>query len=347
MLKTKLSTAIALAAVLSLLLTPAAYAAGAGSTSGSFGALGQAPTVTLIQIYSNSGCTIVADSMDPYITEYWCKVSVDSANKLKHLNQVKATLFYNNTGDNTTAAPGISNTQTCAILTCTIAGPPGYIQTFSILPFGGTTWQLGTCTPPADLNANTGDWIFAFWPGKVATEATGLESPPCFWDAQGLATNRSSQTGELYLRGKYMNCYSEITVTGSVNWGDVPLGLTFENVANPQPASDNITITYIANGDYKSDIKSTNWESGGDNVTLSTGNPPGGSGEFALKAYSSDNLTAAVVVTTGYTPMDETGTITLDAGTPVSANRLWLALSTLGILPGTYTGTIWYQIECR
>ncbi len=347
----KLSTILAVVAVLSLLLTPAVYAA-EGTTQGSFGAASNAPTVSFIQIFSDSGCTVVANSMDP-LTPYWCKVTVNSANKLKHLNEVKATLFYNNSGNANMPAPGSANTQTCAILTCSIGSGPGYVQTFSIAPSSSTTWALGTCTAPSNLELTTGDWIFAFTPGKVATEAIGTALPgPDYWDAQGLATNRNSQTGELYRRGKIMNCYSEINVTGSVNWGDVPLGLTFEDATyNPQPSSDNISINYIANGIYASDIKSTDWNSGGETVVLDEtgGNPPSTAGQFALKASwhevpSSDNVTVQKAT---YTPMYEAGTITPEAGTTFINNRLWLSLSATGILPGVYSGTIWYQVRCR
>jgi hypothetical protein len=351
MFKRKLSTLLALVAVLSLLLTPAVYAA-EGTTQGSFGAASMPPTVDFIQIFTDSGCTTVATSMDP-LTQYWAKVTVTSPNKLKHLNEVKATLFYNNSGNPNMAAPGTGDTQTSAILTCTIGGPPGYAISWAIDPLGGgTTWQLGTGTAPANLNVTTGDWIFAFTPGKVATEATGAALPgPDVWDAQGLATNRNSQTGELYRRGKYMNCYSEISVTGSVNWGDVPLGLTFEDATyNPRPASDNISINYIANGDYASDIKSTDWTSGGETVVLDEtgGNPPSSAGQFALEAswhnVASDNVTVQKAT---YTAMYNAGTITPEAGTTFTNNRLWLSLSATGILPGIYSGTIWYQVRCR
>jgi hypothetical protein len=352
-LKKKLAIAIALVAALSLLLTPAAYAA-EGTTQGSFGAASQAPTVDSIEIFSDSGCTVVADSMNP-LTPYWCKVQVTSPNKLKHLNEVKATLFYNNSGNPSMVAPGAADTQTCAILTCSIGGPSGYVQTFSILPLGGgTTWVLGSCTAPLNLNVTTGEWIFAFTPGKVATEATGAASPgPDVWDAQGKATNRNSQTDDEYVRGKFMNCYSEITVTGLVDWGDVPLGLTFEDATyNPRPNPDDISITYIANGDYESDIKSTDWTTS-DNETVVLdelgGNPPSSAGQFALLASwhevpSSDNVT---VQKNAYTPMYVAGTITPEAGTTFTNNRLWLSLSATGILPGVYSGTIWYQVQCR
>lgn len=342
MFKTKLSSILALVAVLSLLLAPAVYA-DTGTTKGSFGAASKAPTIDSIEIYNVDNS--VADSLTPLVT-YYAKVKVSSANKLQHLDTVTVTLFYNIAGNGSMTAPGTGNTQTCAILSRTVGG-----TTWTIDPSGGdTTWQIvsGSCTEPTDLTATTGEWKFYFIPGKVAHEADGL---PSFWDAQGLATNKNHQPGELYVRGKYMNCYSQITVTGSVNWGDVPLGLTFEDATyNPRPDSDNISINYIANGDYESDIKSTDWTSGGETVFLDVtgGNPPVSAGQFALKAswhnIASDNVTVQKAI---YTPMYVAGTITPEIGTTFTNNRLWLSLSATGILPGLYSGDIWYQIQCR
>ena len=116
MLKTKLFTAIALVAAL-LLLAPAAYA-DTGTTTGSFGAASQPPTVNDIGIYDEIGCTTPTLAMDPQ-TEYYCKVTVTSNNKLKHLSTVKVTIFYDGTGGDP-VAPTIPDTQTCAILTCTV-----------------------------------------------------------------------------------------------------------------------------------------------------------------------------------------------------------------------------------
>jgi hypothetical protein len=345
MFKTKLSTILALVAVLSLLLTPAAYAA-EGATSGSFGAASQAPTVSLIQIYNEVGCTTFAASMTPQVP-YWCKVTVNSANKLKHLNEVKVTLFYNSTGSGSMVAPGTADTQTCAILTCTIGLPPTYTISWTIAPSSSTTWVLGTSTAPANLDLTTGDWIFAFTPGKVAHVANGT---PAVWDAQGLATNRNSQTGEKYVRGKYMDCFGQITVnTANVNWGEVPLGLTRETNAGNGNPQIGISVNYISNGNYYQDIKSTDWTGATDNVTLDItgGNPPSSAGQFALKANDISDNTTSVIVTKAYSAINDTSTITFEAGNTVTTNTLWLSLSESGILPGTYSGAIYYEIRCR
>ena len=345
MLKMKLPIAIALLAV--LLVPVAVSAAGEGTAPGSFGAASAAPTVNSIEIYRASDNTSV-NSMTPQVL-YYAKLNITSNNKLKHLKEVKATLYYDPTASH--AGPGAAATETCAVLTWTAGTDLWAIDT----GLGGTTWQLisASCSRPSDLDATNGDWLFYFIPGKVATRAPETGNPTPRWDAQGIATNKNDQpsTAMYVATEKNMECYIEITVAGGVNWGDVPLGLTFEDALyNPRPSSDNITITYIANGDYSTDVKSDDWNSGGDTVFLDItgGDPPSAAGYFALEAGATTDNSTAVIVTKAYGPMDQTGTITADVtGTAVSGNRLWLSLSTTGILPGLYSGTIWYQIGCR
>jgi hypothetical protein len=343
MLKTKLCIAIALVAA--LLLTPAAYAA-EGTTTGSFGAASQPPVVDSIEIYQEFACTNVATSMDPQTT-YYAKVTVISHNKLKHLDEVKVTIFYDTTGGDM-AAPVAGDTHDCAIITCTVGPPASWA-----IDSGGppTTWSIVTagadqCTQPADLNTTTGDWIFSFIPGKVARENTVND-----WDAQGKATNKQPQSGELYVRDKDMNFYGEIAVnTPSVDWGAVPLGLIFENATyNPETGID---IDYIANGDYSEDIRSSdNWtgQVSLDVVTLDVtgGNPPAADSQFALEANATTDNVTAITVTNTYNAIDSTGVMTEEVGDNVVTNTLWLSISAAGIVPDTYEGDIYYQISNR
>jgi hypothetical protein len=338
MLKTKLPITVALIAVLSLLVVPAVYAA-EGTTTGSFGAKSTPPSVDAIGIYTDIGCTTPALSMDPQ-TEYYCKVTVTSANKLKHLSTVEVTLFYDDTGD--PVAPTTPDTQTCAILTCTVDPEAWAIQSGT-----PTTWSInsGNSSEPADLNGTTGDWIFAFTPGKVSHESTGTDN----WDAQGLATNKNSETGDLYDRDTAMNWYGEIDVTtASVDWGPVDLGLLFADADNPET---DISVNYIANGDYEEDVRSTDWTGAvsGDTVALDEtgGDPPSNPGEFALMGNDTNALGSAVIVQTSYNATDDTGTITSENGDDVNTNTLWLSLSASGITADTYSGSIFYQIANR
>jgi hypothetical protein len=294
------------------------------------------PTVTEIEIYEDPGCTKIADSMTPQFT-YYARLWVTLSNNLEHLQTVQVTLFYNETGADDMTAPTSGNTQTCAILTCGVGSTP----TWTISSGAPTSWTIetGGCVQPP-LNATSGAWIFAFKPGRVATESIS----PADWDAQGKAIRNPTQTGELYVRNKDMNWYGEITVnTPSVDWGEVPLGLKFEDAPNPEAVS----IKYIANGNYYEDIRSEDWVGGSETVTLSTGDPPTNPGEFALMANDINEPSSAITVTSSYNHINDTRGLTTEAGVIVTNNSLWLSLSEVGIAPVIYGGTIYYQIAER
>jgi hypothetical protein len=307
--------------------------------------LAAAPTVNSIDIYEDPGCTIVANSMSPQTT-YYARVGVSlPSNNLVNLQTVQVTLFYDAAGTNP-VAPVTANTQTCALLKCTVGSSPIWTiepNNNPPNPPNNTTWQLvpSECVQP-NLNATSGNWIFAFKPGKVATESIA----PANWDAQGKAIRTPSQTGELYVRDKAMNWYGEIIVPASVDWGEVPLGLSFENATyNPKTAS----IRYIANGDYYEDIRSSDsWTGSEETVTLDIigGNPPP-SGMFAIMADNTANQGDALVVTTEYKHINASGSLTTEAGVTVNTNSLWLSLGETDIAPVTYSGFIYYQITNR
>ena len=351
MLKTKLFTAIAVVAAL-LLLAPAAYAA-EGTTTGSFGAASSTPEVTAVNIYDTTDPNCVGapiTDMTPQTEYYYAKVSVNSSSKLKTLETVQATLFYNDGVNPNMPAPVAGNVHNCAILTCTIGAPPGYAITWSS-DFGiSTTWTLheAGCQSPASLDVNSGDWIFAFEPGTVTRENTGA----AMWNVQGYAENRNdSKNDDLYVRDKNMMWYGEIAVsTPSVAWGDVPLGLTFEDATyNPETG---INVNYIANGDYSEDIRSSdNWTGAVslEVVTLDVtgGNPPAADSEFALEANDTTDNVTAITVTDSYNDIDDTGLITEEVGDTINTNTLWLSISAAGIVPDTYSGSIYYQISNR
>jgi uncharacterized repeat protein (TIGR02543 family) len=297
------------------------------------------PTVNFIQIYDSpdlSNPVSLSNPMTPLATYYAKMTITTSGEQLSGLQTVQVTLFY--VSDNSTPAPGPADPQTCAILSRTVGGT---ISDWTIDSGSPTMWAImpDSCSEPTDLNFNTGDWIFAFIPGRVATETTG----PAHWDAQGKATNKSSLSGENYVRNKAMNWYGEISdITPSVNWGEVPLGLKFGDIP-PQTVS----IKYIANGDYYENIMSEDWSGSGETVILSTGDPPALSGSFALKANDTSDLGTAIDVTGSYNAINDTGIQTTEDGVTVATNSLWLSLSQTGIAPVFYSGTIYYQIAKR
>jgi len=357
MLKTKLFTAIALVAAL-MLLAPAAYADTGGETSGSFGAKAKPPVVSDLEIYVGTpgptyGDPLGAGSMDPQAT-YYAQLTVTCLSKLKHLETVQATIYYDEDGSDSPPVGG-GDTQKLAILTWTAA-----TDTFSIDSGGGsTTWSLEAgSTHPADLNDTTGDWQFFFKPGKVATEAPSAAHVNAEWDAEGLAIDKTpTESNKTYLADdKGMTWFGEIDIvsSGTIDWGPVDLGLTFDDaVDNPQT---DIEVNYIANGDYYEDIASEDWDDGAlppEVVALveldADDAPPAGDGEFALKAYWDNVLGSAqkVPADSSYAHIKSTEGITSEDGNAEDANTLWLSLSASGIYPGTYTGSIWYQIAER
>jgi len=290
------------------------------------------PTVDAVALYQSDESTLITPggSMDPQV-EYAVKVTVTDSDTLDDVNEVKVTIFYDSAGTDPTA-PGISDTQTCAIITWTKGSG------WAIDPSAGTTWVLvsASCKVPSDMGQTTGDWWAHFKPGKVATESGAADD----WDIYAKATDAAAGSGELYARDYEMNWYGEITVnTASVDWGTVVLGSDF--AANEQTG---ISVTYIANGAYNQQVKASSpWGTVPNQVTLNeAGNP--GAGEFSLKADDTATLAAAVLVlSSGYTTFD-TGTQTGESGNTESSNTLWLKLGPSGIPAVTYSGTIYYGI---
>jgi hypothetical protein len=262
--------------------------------------------------------------------EQWTNITVPvtDGNTLADVNQVNVTVFYDSAG-NDPSAPGTANVQTCAILTWTRGGSP----VWSLAP-ANTTWQINTggCSNASD-SLTTGNWVFSFKVGKVATHSPGSDN----WDIYAKATDSISQTGYNYLRDVEMNWYGEITVgTSTVSWGTVSPGCS----NNISPV---VNITYICNGNYSEQVKtSQNWTSASDNVTLNTTGSPG-TGEFSLKADDDDTIADAVqVLSASYTTFD-TGTQTTESGNVENNNHLWLSLGS-GIRVDTYSGTIYFGI---
>jgi hypothetical protein len=228
-----------------------------------------------------------------------------------------------------------ADTQTSFIMTCTVGDTPIWSQD----PSSSTTWDIveGDCTQP-DLAAPSGNFWFHFKPGKVATEATD-------WDVYVVATDDGALTDSYYDGRDYsMLWYGEIDVSGTApNWGTIMPGMDFAN-AN---AKESVTVIYISNGNYDAALSTTNWTGSGNTATLNTSGDPGANG-FSMKAWSSDNLTAADLVTTAAADcvIDNTGDLTTEPGDTNSANTLYLKIGT-PFVDGVYSGTITFYIRNR
>jgi len=289
-------------------------------------------TVDSISIYQTDHSTVVT-SMTPQ-TEYAVKVTVTDADTLADLATVEVTIFYDSDGDNDPLdVPGTGDTQNAAILTCTVGGTPSW----QIDPSSGTTWVLveANSVQPT-LTETTGDFWFHFKSGKVATEALD-------WDVYAEADDGGGTPGTLYDSSGYdMNWYGEITgVSATVSFGAVTLG------SSDTISTSAVSATYISNGPYDEQVKSdAAWvgQTTGTNLSLDTGGAPG-SGEFSLKADDDNTLAGAVQVpSASYATIDDTGTITAEAGETQANNYLWLSLGSSGIPDEEYQGTIYYKI---
>ena len=288
------------------------------------------PLVSVAGIYEPDRTTLTT-SINPQ-AEYAARVTVSDADGLATLRFVQVAVFLDADGDDDPAdAPGAGNAQTAAILTWTNGSPPSW----SISAGSPTTWALvaANCVQPS-LSGNSETWWFHFRPGKVATESTD-------WDANALAEDSSGAQGSLYDGSDYdMNWYGEVQVsTPSVNWGIVMLGSDF-----PANVQTNVSITYIANGNYQQQARASSpWGTAPRWVALNEGGIPG-PGQFSLKANSAPNLGGAVLVPSGGYATIATGTQTLESGNTVPGNTLWLRLGPWGVPDVTYTGTIYYRI---
>ncbi len=324
---------ILVALVLVLCLVPLAYGDEVTGVTGKFTVKAKAPTVNSLEIYTDKACTEVATSMTPQVT-YYAKANITQQSGLKYLKTVEVYVYYDASGSN--PEPGEPHPQTCALLKWT-ADPEGW----SIDAGGSVTWSIvpGDCSRPDNLNNTTGDWVFAFVVGKVATETEASDN----WDGKGIAANKNDRTGTNYVRDKGMNFYGEVTVaTTEVDWGEVDPGLLFEQSPNPQTG---IETTYIANGGHLRTIRGSDWAGASYTAYLDEeeAEPPAGDNEFALKANDTNNLGAAKWVKKADVTV-KSGTQTDENGVKVSTNTLWLSLSN-NFEADEYSGDIYYGIS--
>ena len=323
---------------LMLLASPAAYAVPTpGGVGGTFQIGNTAPTVTAVELYSDAALLVVASDMTP-LTKYYAKVTAGDANYINNIDEVRLELFYDATASDP-VAPGVANTQNNAIFTWTKSG-----SVWAISAGAGTTWTIVTaeCVEPATMVNLSGDWVFAFTVGKVAAESDTGD-----WDMYGKATDAEPLSGELYNIDKNILFYSEVTaVTTSADWGMVTAGTGFTDDVNEVTA---IAITYIANGDYSASVKAADWDGNvlgaGAAFYDELGLTPN-DGDFSLMADTDATLPEAVLVTLAGAVVDDTGTLTAEAGDATTTNTLWLKLGPT-FTNDVYSGSITYIIANR
>jgi hypothetical protein len=341
---------IVAALILMPMALPGVALAAEDSAGGTFTAQNVAPTVSAVDIYTTVACNVVADSMTPQ-TEYWAKVSVSDPNTLTDVATVKVALKLwaaasTITGDPTTV--GTPDTQSLVILTCTTGSPatwaidPAYVANTA-------TWSIETadCVQPT-LTGTSGDFKFAFKAGKVATEAPGgLVSGNAGWGVYAKATDAAPSNGDKWSSAssvKGMNWYGELAISAAT----IAFGSLAPNT-NDQVNNASFSLTNIANGAYKVQLKSSStWDctSPVASINLRTSDTTPAAGELVLKAKDAADVSGSQQVTATYadylTHTADSGP-TVEAGANIGTNYMWLSLGS-GIRAGLYSGTLSYQI---
>lgn len=323
--------AIVLAVAMLLTLVPTVALADEDTLSGTF-SVNAPPSVTSV--------TLTETSMTPQ-TQYSVTVAVSEADNLADLNTVVLKVWYDSDAGNPTEGEydtASASTQNGAIITYTLSG-----DTFAIEPAASTTWALGTCEAftAGEKAATTGDCVFVFTPGKVATETTGSAN----WQIAAKATDSGSQTSFNYdsTPGATMAWYGEVNVNPTaVDFGTLLAGTAFDE-CTPKTVYDTSGVNYIANGAYDEKVKASSPWGTADLEPVEKTPATMTADTFSLKADDTATLGSAVMVDTTGVTVDDTGSQTTEPGDDVDTNTLWIQLAS-SFTAGTYNGNIYYII---
>lgn len=309
-------------------------------------------TSEALEIYTDAGLTTRADTLTPLVT-YYVKATLTSPNTLADLDSVKVILHYydaNSGGTGDISSTAVADTQKVAILTCTNAG--GSSPTWSIDAGTGTTWSIvaGECSKPA-ASASTGNYVFAFKPGKVATESTGgVISNPGF-ALFGWVKNKGNQTDSIWYQDNNSNVkkgiywYGEITnLTSQVSWTSANPGTGFADDVNEVSG---VHVTYISNGDYQSICTPTaTWNGTSNDALYDNTGACGNANEFAIKGHPTGDFNAAALLVTTGSVTNNAGVQSVEAGNQITNGTMWLKVA--DVFPvDTYTGKITFAIASR
>jgi hypothetical protein len=330
--------AMVIAMLLVALMPKTASAATEGSAGGHFHLNNAAPTVDSVALYEHDDNN-TALTMDPTV-EYIVRVGITDTNQLNDLDKIQVTVYYDADGiydvGNVLSA---GDDQNGAILTWDSTGTDNWT-----IDDGSSSWDIETdSVAPADLSAvSTFTFKFHFTVGSVAKEsADGGDAAE--WHIYAKVWDLSNATGDNYQENREMDWYGAITVSGTVDFGSVNVGVTDQISGG---GTTGVTCTYVSNGAFDEQVKAdTPWvgATSGKNLALNTGGTPGDA-QFSLHADDTATVGGAVQVSASYQTIDDTGTITDENGHAQANNFLWLSLGSTGIPDETYNGTIWYQI---
>jgi len=152
------------------------------------------------------------------------------------------------------------------------------------------TWKLLSCTQPS-LQNSSGDFVFAFQPGKTARKATSR----WFVSATAIDNPGGSDTKtQIAANGKTMDAFGEVRVVStSVTWTSADPGSGFADDINEKAGLD---VTYISNGDYTQSVSATNWFDTAASTTL-TGAEPTSETVIAVAIATGFDVGQKIIVT--------------------------------------------------
>ena len=297
------------------------------SSTGHFTLGNSAPTSLTFTLYESNEST-EATSMTPQ-TEYALKITVTDWNTLNDISEIEVIIKTNSTNIDADDSPTDKATYKWTSGGWSLVGP------------SDSTWNItDDSRAPSNLNDTTGTWWLHFIPGKVARESTsgGWDIYVNVTDKGGLSTNN--------IAGYDMNWYGEISASDtSYSFGEINLGTTDQGITSPNDGY--IDVKTISNGNYKIQSKSDNWQDGNGNTAVLDWDGNLSSGEFALKVSYQNNVNNSNFVETDYTVItgyeSESGP-TAEAGETKKIYQ-WISVADSGLLPGTYSGTFYVQIN--
>ncbi len=305
------------------------------SVTGQYTVNNVAPTISLT-LYESDGTTTTT-TLSPQL-EYALKITISDSNSLQDVAQITVILFY----DTNNTAVGIPPASDDPATRATYQWDP--VNGWQLVGPTGSTWGINTASSsaPSDLTVTQGDWWLYFTPGKVAHEAnTGGTDD---WDIIVEVTDTSGNTYQASMYGLTMLWYGEISISVStINFGSLDPG------AAATPAQENpYTLTLIANGNYTVQAKAdATWSTTEGYTAALDVDGTLSDGEFQLVTDDDslfDEADSLLVTDTYQTIPGHESDVgpTAETGATLSLYS-WVQLGN-GLMPGTYTGAIYYQI---
>lgn len=300
-MKRKILSLVGVLALVASLVTPmAVFAAGTGESEGDVEAGNSAPTFSLQTLKYQDGTALTSSTLDPYDRSqgngYKLAFTVTDANSLDDIDTITVYIHYDSDSDNATAdASGGSddvNTQFKMIWTASTGN-------FTVGSVGSTTftdatdWALDAVNSdePNDLTVDSGEWIYYFQIGKVATEdATGK------WDVYIAVVDNGggTTTWDATLLDHKMSTYDEILVSpATISFGTVTMGTT-GNAATGTPYP--LEATTIDNGAHKVQIYADGtWTADTESFELSLETATTSAGDREIVLWADGNETSESV----------------------------------------------------